>query len=217
MELKTKPSIWERIESGNIDSLKKVVPYPIMVLRGSMRGYIIKRVKDPLRKALETGKAFGQVIRTMKIITERMPLMTKRNVLDQRTHNLMAIEKRFFEYNFDPNHPAQPEKSPRHDMLRAAWKLYKFEICHDEFYQGRHDFLIEQIVMMILTGEWVNRSPGNPLVKNWEEPEPYGGKQTIVYAIQQNRGKIIDLLGEQWQWLKEGRYELDTSNKTERV
>jgi len=175
------------------------------VLTGGMRKYIIKKVKDPLRKALITGKSFSQVMRVITIVAKRIPQIYRSNTMQKTTHNLMAIEKQFFEYEDDWQ---------RDDMLRAALKVYKFEIEHDSFFYGyRAEWWFEQQILMVLTGEWETRSEGYPTIC-WNEPKPYGGKYTIVSAIQRNRERIIEILGEEWHWLKEGKYESHSATKT---
>lgn len=155
----------------------------------------MEKVKAPLQKALETGKSLSQVMKVIKIVTDRMPLLTKKNMMCKKTALMELIEARFFKYS--PNKP---------EMFRGLFKVLKFELEHDGWYQGAYDFLLEQHIMMILTGEWPARWENIPFPVLWNEPKPYGGKYTITYAIQQNREKIIDLLGEEWAWLKHSNY-----------
>jgi len=194
--------LWDRIASGDIEKTKQM-PYPLLVLTGKMRGYIVKKVKAPLQRALETGKSLSQVMKVIKIITERMPPLTKKNRMCKKTALIELIEARFFKY--------APVKK---EMFKGAFKVLKFEIDHDGWYQGVYDFLLEQHIIMILTGEWPSRWQNIPFPKHWKEPQPYGGKYTIVSAIQKNREKIIDLLGNEWAWLKEGNYESYPADNT---
>ena len=193
--------LWDSIKDGKVDSLttsgEKL--YPMLVLTGKMRGYIVKKVKAPLQKALETGKSLAQVTKVIRIITKRMPLLTKKNTMCKKTALLGLIEERFLEY--------LPVKSRKREMFKGAFKVLKFEIEHDGWYQGAYDFLLEQHMMMILTGEWPSRWENIPFPRYWDEPKPYGGEYTITSAIQKNRKKIIDLLGREWSWLKEGKYD----------
>ncbi len=169
--------------------------FPFLVLTGTMRGYIIKKVKAPLQKVLEQGRSLSQILKVIQIVTARMPPLTMSNMMCKKTALMRQIETRFFQFC--------PIKQ---DMFKGAFKVLNFELDHDGWYQGVYDFLLEQHIMMILTGEWLPRWKNIPFPNCWNEPQPYGGENTIVYVIQQNREKIIDLLGDEWQWLKEGKY-----------
>ena len=190
--------LWRRIEekaeSGDVSYFKNLNPvlYPFYVLTGKMRQYIIKKVKKPLEKAITSGKTFSQVMKTLAIIVKRIPAITPQNRMCKKTALVERMERRFTEYN-----------RGRPDMFEAAFKLFKFEIEHDGFYQGVYDFWMEQQILMVLTGEWPSRFENIPFPDLWDEPRPYGGKYTIVSAIQRNREKIIELLGDEWQYLKE--------------
>lgn len=173
---------------------------------GPMRNFVIKRIKDPIRKAFATGKSFSQVMKVISIAVRRIPHLGRENTFYKRTHNLMDIEEVFWKYQDEGSESGVESVLGRNRMFRNAWRIYQFEIDHDEYYQGRDNWLDEQKVILILTGEYVNRPLNNPLPRLWHEPQPYGGKNTIVYAIQQNRGRIIDLLGPEWQWLKSENY-----------
>jgi len=166
------------------------------MLTGRMRKYVIEKVKDPLRKALITGKSLTKIIKTIKLVMGRLPPLTVGNARSKKTYNLMLMENLFFTYEKNPG---------REDMFRAVLKLLKIEIDHDGYYEARYDWWLEQHIKMILTGQWLPRIKDCPDIC-WLEPKPYGGQHTITHAIQKNRKKIIDLLGEEWQWLKEGKY-----------
>lgn len=195
------------IKSGNLSALEKPDFSPgriqktylcFQMLVGSMREHVIKNIKAPLRKALITGKTFSQVMKTLSLVIKRLPEVTKGNTAFKKTHNIANIEDRFFQYE---------DNLGREDMFRAVIKLLKAEIEHDGFYYGvRYDWWLEQHIIMVLTGEWLTRLEGEPTTC-WQEPEPYGGKHTIIDALQRNREKIIDLLGEEWKWMKTMNYE----------
>jgi len=192
--------LWEKIVADEIEP--PTMPYPLLVLTGKMRGYIIKKVKAPLQKALETGKNLSQVMKVIRIITDRMPLLTKKNKTCKKTALLGLIEERFFRCS-----------SIKQEMFKGTFKLLKFEIEHDGWYGGVYDFLLEQHIMMVLTGEWPSRWENIPFPQYWKESRPYGGKHTIISAIQRNREKIIDLLGEEWAWLRRS-YEFNPADNT---
>ena len=190
---KTDPSEYAHLMAGRTPKFLLA----FKMLRGAGRKYVIERVKAPLRKALVTGKTLSQVIKTLKLITSRLPEPTPENCGFLKTHLLMKIEDKFFQYE---------NNLGREEMFRAVIKLLKAEIEHDGYYQARYDFWLEEHIKMILTGEWLPRVENSPDIC-WREPTPYGGKHTIVHAIQKNKDKIIDLLGEEWQWLKSNSYE----------
>jgi hypothetical protein len=162
------------------------------------RTHVIKKIKDPLRKALTTGKTFSQLVKVLEIITKRFPDPTNSNTELTNTHNLLKIEKRFFELENNPG---------RDKMFKSGFKLYEAEYEHDTYYRFRDDWLLEQKIIMVLTGEWKSRPENWPHKKWWRESNPHGGKYTIISALRKHRKEIIELLGEDWQCLSDGKYE----------
>lgn len=118
------------------------------MLRGEKREFVIKKIKDPLRKLLI-------------IVADRLPDPTHENVIRPNSHILLDIRDKFFEYDDNPS---------RKDLLKSVWKLFIAEYEHDPYYRYRFDWLFEEMVKR----GWMPRPCGRPLT-NWNEPDPHGG------------------------------------------
>ena len=174
------------------------------------RTYVEKKIKDPIRKALITGKSFTQLIGVIKVAVSRLPTITDKNTAFKNTHNLAKVEERFFEFEKNPNHPRGVKEYPnfgRDSMFRAVFKMFEAEYEHDGYYRWRADWFIEQVIIMVLTGEWLSRPQGWPHPKWWREEKPHGGEHTIISALQKHRKEIVELLGDEWSVLREGDYD----------
>lgn len=123
------------------------------MLRGNLREYVIRHVKDPLRKILIA-------------IAKRLPEPTKVNTLQPNSHVLLDIRDEFFKHE---NNPAHPEgKFPgREEMFWAAWKIFICEYDHDPYYKYRFDWVIEQIVKAREEGTWTPLPEGRPRGATW--------------------------------------------------
>jgi hypothetical protein len=113
------------------------------------RKYVIDKIKAPLLKAIT-------------VLASRYPEPTKTRTTAKNTHNLLDIQKRFFEYE---------NNSGRDALLRAIWRIFIIEYEHDKYYRHRIDWIIEEIVKMVNDGVWESREPQKPL-RNWREFAP---------------------------------------------
>ena len=152
------------------------------------RDYVIQFVKDPLRIAITKAKTLKEVFSTIMTSAKRMPAeVTKKNSQMPNTHVLFDIEEKFFEYE---------RNGSRKELYRAIFKIYKSEVEHDTDYSFRGEWLLEEQIKAILDNRWEPRPEGTPHNDFWKEPEPYGGKHSIVYKMQQKREEILKLLKE---------------------
>lgn len=131
------------------------------ILRTDLREYIIKRVKDPLRKA---------IILAAKLIPE----ITRENTRYRNTHTLIGITGDFYQHEKNPQ---------RLNLFQAAFKIFLFEIEHDTYYRDRFNWFLEEIIKAILRGDWEERTNGHPYKPNWVEESNYGGKYSIMRKL----------------------------------
>ena len=97
--------------------------YSNLVLTGSMRKYIMQKVKKPLLKAIT-------------ILAERYPEPTRKNCQHPNTYRLFDIADKFFGYEANPERIA---------LFKAAFKLLIAEYEHDPYYRFRFDWFLGEI------------------------------------------------------------------------
>lgn len=180
--------------------------HDMLVLR---RNYIINKVKAPLQKGLvNLGRVgfFQKIICLIEIIKaiKRFPRVNRNNARKANTFVLLDIAETFFEYENNPG---------RKPLFDAVIKIGSGENEHDNYYGSRLCFWLEMLIIAVLLGKWHPRPEHYPDPRQWREPQPYGGENTIIAAIQKNKEQIIDLLGEKWAWLKGGQSESNSSDK----
>lgn len=156
-----------------------------------LRKFVIEEIKAPLEKAIITAKktkdVFKVLISVNKKFKDKFGEITKGTTVYRNTHNLMDIRDKFFKYF---NNPC---KEP---MFQAGWNMYIGECEHDRFYRYLDEWMLEEKVKMILSGQWQPRLEGWPEPKYWKEPAPYGGEYSIVYKLQAHREEILKIIGE---------------------
>ncbi len=118
-------------------------PYGFQLLRGTMRDYVIKKIKAPLMKAIMT-------------LASKYPAPTRENTIHPNTHKLLAIEDKFLGYEDNPQ---------RKPLFEAAFKLLIAEYEHDPYYRWRFDWFLEEINK----SHWVPRKIGR-VRACWKEP-----------------------------------------------
>ncbi|KKN72892.1 hypothetical protein LCGC14_0405960 [marine sediment metagenome] len=106
------------------------------------RQYVIDKIKKPLMKAIVT-------------LAMRYPEATKDHTLLPKTHILIDIQNKFFEYENNKGRDA---------LFRAMWRMFIIEYEHDGYYRDRIDWVIEEIVK----SGWGIRPIRFP-VKCWKE------------------------------------------------
>ena len=150
------------------------------------RGFVIKQLKDPLRKAIIIiGKRFSEKFE-----------IKKGNTAYKNTHTLIDFKDLFLGYE---------DNLMRDDMWEAAFNIFIGEYEHDPYYHFRFDWLLEQFIIAILEGKWDARPEGFPQRNadqpkhwhpHWKEPAPYGGKYSIIAKMIAHREEINKLLEE---------------------
>ena len=95
----------------------------------------------------------------------KLPDPTKENTLEPNSHILLAIRDKFFGYY---------NNKGREDMFRAAWKVLICEYEHDPHYRHILDWLIEEVVESVMSGEWKPRPSRHPS-GFWNEPRTPDG------------------------------------------
>lgn len=149
------------------------------MLAQPLRNFVIEEIKKPLHLTL---------LLVAKRFTNTFGVITKDNTIFRNTHCLIDIRDKFMFY----------ENSPRGNALfGAAFVILLAENEHDPYYRDRYQFLIEEHIKKILSGEWEPRLEGTPLPKFWKESQPYGGKHSIIARIQKHRDEINAILNEE--------------------
>ena len=117
--------------------------YAKKMLLGSLRNYIIKKVKKPLMEKIIS-------------LVSKYPEPTRENCLHPNTHILLDIKEKFFEHDTNKG---------RRAFFEATWKLFIAEYEHDAYYRFRIDWMLEQIA----ESDWQPRSMF--LLECWKEFE----------------------------------------------
>lgn len=120
--------------------------FSLQVLTGTMRQYVIDKVKKPLIKAITT-------------LARRFPEPTRENCQHPNTLILFDIWDKFFEYEDNPRRGA---------LFQALKRLSIAEYEHDPYYRDRIGFFIEELVKAVSDGRWQSRSI-RPM-SHWKEP-----------------------------------------------
>ena len=108
------------------------------------RQYVIDKIKAPLLKAIT-------------ILASRYPEPAKEYTSAKNTHNLLDIQKEFFDHE---------DNAGRDALFRAIWRIFIIEYEHDTYYRNRIDWVIEKIVNMSNNGTWQQRAK---IKKNWKD------------------------------------------------
>jgi hypothetical protein len=155
------------------------------------RQYIIDEVKAPLMKAIisfSNSSKLRKVRLLLSIISLicKYPTVTRQNSKGTNANTVMDIEEKFFKYENNPG---------REPLFRAFFRVWKSELAHDEYYEGREDWIIEEIIKALLAGKWMPRRPGHPRPRWWREPQPYGGQHSLLYKLWLHRNEILKIIG----------------------
>lgn len=166
------------------------VPLAHRMLSFPLRKYVMTKIKAPLQKAIENSKHLIELAPVLLKSASRLKStfgdVTARNTNYPNTHCLIEHKARFLSHETCQG---------RVKMMAAAYTIGIAEVEHDKHYRERFDVEIEWIVEDILAGKWEPRYEGCPS-KDWNEPEPYGGKHSIIYKIIVHREEILKILGE---------------------
>jgi hypothetical protein len=157
------------------------------------RQYIIDEVKTPLMKSLISFRTSSPIkkalllLEILKLVC-KYPAVTRHNNKGTNAQTILDIEEKFFQYENNPG---------REPLFRAIFRIWAGEMAHDNYYEGREDWILEEIIKALFNGKWMPRKPGHPKMKWWREPEPYGGQHSIVYKLWLHRDEILKIIGVQ--------------------
>ena len=101
---------------------------------------------------------------------------TRENCIHPNSHHLFDIWDRFNENEDNPAHPGGVNKHMdwgRQHLFDAMWVIFIAEYEHDPYYRSRMDWVVEELVEVVMDGRWKPRPEGYP-PKLWKELEPYG-------------------------------------------
>jgi hypothetical protein len=178
---------------GNIDTtLFKLVPIKTVsreILVNHRKYFVELKAKtmatlDKLAKSKWYQKIF-YAYALLKLI-KLYPEPTKNNTVGTCTHTCLDIIEKFWKYEKNPG---------RAILFKAIYRLALDIFEHDLYYEDRRDWWIEEIVKAILDSKWKPREHWEEGKKWWTEPEPYGGKHSIVYKMWEHRDEIKKILG----------------------
>lgn len=116
------PSRAERLLNKHYRGEPLLIPYHRQLLRGSMRKYVIDKVKKPLKKAIAT-------------LANRYPEPTRENTVNPNTHILMDIRDEFLE---------REGNSTSLGLFKALFRMFIAEYEHDPYYRLRIDWIMER-------------------------------------------------------------------------
>jgi hypothetical protein len=167
------------------------------------RWFVIKCIKDPLRKtmvsvakrmavgAMTTKKGTKVLTKMMKLVRDRMHrttgLPTRETCKLDNTKVIFDIKDKFFE---------RERNLDRSEMFEAAFDIAAAEVEHDGYYDSRLNVIVEDLIEAILDGRWKPRAVGRPQPPHWRENPPYGGQYGIIARIQAHREEILELIKE---------------------
>lgn len=120
-------------------------------LTGEGRGFVITKIKDPLRKVL---------VLVMKRLVMREGTVTKEKTTLRNTHSLLDIRERFFSHYIN---------SSRMDLMQAAWELFPFEHEHDSHYRWLFYWLLKELIKEIEAGKFILPDEPFPDAGCWKE------------------------------------------------
>jgi len=149
------------------------------MLSEPLRDYVIKDIKRPLRKVLEL------VVRRFR---SKFGIITPDRVTFRVTRNLMGIWDKVLSCHRNPG---------RDGIFQAARDVSLWEVEHDPYYRHIVEVMAEVLVEQVLAGEWEPRPEGYPYHQWWDEPEPYGGKYSIIARINAHKDKINKILNKE--------------------
>ena len=138
------------------------------MLASPLRKYVIDKIKDPLRIALEKTGSFWSyivlffvIIQTADRIRGKVGKVTKENSIYVTTHRLLEHKERFMELHHNKG---------RDRMMEAAYDIAIAVNEHDNYYQFIIGEEAEQVFRDILSGKWpLNEEPPKVLKPCWNK------------------------------------------------
>jgi len=137
------------------------------MLASPLRQYVIEKIKDPLRVALEkTGSLWSYVVlffiifQTAKRLKKHVGKVTKENSVYVTTHRLLEHKERFMRLH---------HHGTRTKMLLAVYDIIIAENEHDPYYQYILSWEAEGIAKDVISGRWPRYSePPKDLRPYWD-------------------------------------------------
>ena len=148
------------------------------ILMPPLRDYVIHTIKAPLQKAIEFA---GFLLESL------LGPIENTETLEPVTKCLKEHKARFLSYENNPG---------REPLFSAFYDIVITEVEHDNYYRDRLGAEVEWIIQDVLDGKWQERTNGHPYKPTWNEPEPYGGKYSIVHKLHKHREEILKIIGE---------------------
>ena len=199
--------LWNEIikrKPQDIEDIKDLYSKPINIsitqdILVNRRQYFIKKVKAPLLNnilSIKRGHWWNKLrafISAFSLI-EKYPAPTKGNISETNTLVCLDIAEKFNKYY---------NNWMRKPLFNVVYRLFFGTTAHDLHYASVRDWWAEEIVKAILAGKWQLRQEGWPekhytqnptVIELWTEPEPYGGKHSIIFKIREKRKEILELL-----------------------
>ncbi|KKM94025.1 hypothetical protein LCGC14_1202430 [marine sediment metagenome] len=105
------------------------------------------------------------IIKYLIYLSKKYPEATHENVNRPNSHRWIEIKDRFLEYDVN---------SGRRALFEAVFRIFIGEYEHDPYYTYRIEWIVEEIVELVLEGKWKPRAIGHPMDNLWKEPKPYG-------------------------------------------
>ena len=145
-------------------SIPTAPPLPISrwMLQPPFRDYVIKKIKDPIRKALEAGQSFAQVMELVKTSMSRLPRMGKGNILNPTTRIIMDTANQMLSYHHNPG---------RERMAEAGVKLVVSEHGHDIYWAYLIDYMVIMLAIEVMKGNYKPKRLKFPVPECWSGPD----------------------------------------------
>ena len=169
-----KDSVMEAIRRGDERITTEGRPLSHMILAFPNRDYFVKRVKTPLKKAIN-------------LYSKKYPNPDKHPCTGRWTASFTkALDKLVSFANYNK------------DLFPSIRRIAIGEIEHDNMYRDPILMMLETLIEEILDGNLEGREADMPDSRWWTEPKPYGGKFSIINQIRNKRKAICDILGRKY-------------------
>jgi hypothetical protein len=163
-----KTSITLKKELGRLPLANWMLYFPF-------RDYVIYKIKDPLRKALEAGKSFLEVMAVLKDSVLKLPKFGKENL----THPSAVLLKETLDY-INEHH-----KNPgREEMVKHAGTLAEAEYAHDDYYAWFLDYIFVKMIVEYIKGNYKPKNLKFPIPHCWNG-EAIPDRETVLKTLKE--------------------------------
>ena len=137
------------------------------MLASPLRKYVIEKIKDPLRAALEKADSFWSIIVLMVVVIQtanklrgKVGKLTKENCIFISTHRILEHKERFQQIHHNQG---------RDKVMLAAYDIWAAVNEHDAYYRYPIGWEVRQIANDMVAGRWpVDTEPPNVLKPCWD-------------------------------------------------